>query len=157
MSGDANMRRSQAIDRLPVDNQLAQLILHSGERSDVLLFLQPGEDITRLVSPGDPFVAMIKNAKFCLVARDVIAAIAVVTGAPPPDDDSLPMAIKRARIQLRSTTAIEGELRWIAAEGYKRTTDHLNDPASFLVVYAAETKTTYYIAKCQIAMVEELA
>ena len=33
------MRRSQAIQRMPVNSVLATLILHDGERSDVLLFV----------------------------------------------------------------------------------------------------------------------
>jgi hypothetical protein len=152
------MRRSQVILRLPVDSVTATLILHDGERSDVLLFIAAGEDITRLVSPGDPFVPMIKHARFCLVARTAIAAIGV-TDPPTPDPelDGLPVERQRARVQLRSGTAIEGELRWTAPEGERRTADYVNDSPAFFVIHAADGHTTYYIAKAQVATLEELA
>jgi len=156
MSGDVNVRRSQAIQRLPVDSVLAKLVLHNGERSDVLLFIPPGEDITRVVSPGPPFVPMIRNAQFCLVARDVIAALAVVVGTEPADDEAFAIVHQRARIALRSGVILEGELRWISFDRHKRTSDHINDAGTFLVLYATEIRTTYYIVKAQIATVEEL-
>jgi len=156
MSGDVNVRRSQAITRLPVNSVLAKLVLHNGERSDVVLFIPPGEDITRVVSPGPLFVPMIRNAQFCLVARDVIAALAVVVGIEAPDDEALPIVHQRARIGLRSGTALEGELRWISLDGHKRTSDHVNDAGSFLVLHATETRTRYYVVKAQIATLEEL-
>jgi hypothetical protein len=150
------MRRSQAILRLPVDSVLATLTLHDGERSDVLLFLPPGETITSLVSPGDPFLPMIRNARFCLVARDAVAALGVVTGPAVPDDAALPTEHQRARIRLRSGTVLDGELRWTATEGERRTADCVNDAAPFLVLHAIETQTTYYIPKAQVALVEEV-
>lgn len=156
MSGDVNVRRSQAIQRLPVNSVLAKLILHNGERSDVLLFIPPGEDITGVVSPGAPFVPMIRSAQFCLVARDVIAALGVVVGAELADDEALPIVHQRARITLRSGTALDGELRWVSLDGHKRMSDHFNEAGAFLVLFATESRTTYYVAKAQIATVEEL-
>jgi hypothetical protein len=152
------MRRSQAIQRLPVDSQLATLILYDGERSDVLVHIPPGETITALVSPGDPFVAMIHNARPCLVARDAIAALGTVNGPAPAatDEDALPVQRRRARVRLRSGTALEGELRWIADDEHKQVADHVNDAPTFLIVYATETRTTYYVVKSQVAMIEEL-
>jgi hypothetical protein len=141
---------------MPVNSVLATLILHDGERSDVLLFIPAGEDITRLVSPGDPFVPMIKNARFCLVARPAIAALGLVTAAELPDDGALPVGRQRARVRLRSGTTLDGELRWPASEVTKRTSDYVNDPAVFFVIHAAEIQTTYYVAKSQVATVEEL-
>jgi hypothetical protein len=155
MGEDVNMRRSQAILRLPVDSVLATLMLHDGERSDVLLFLSPGEGITDLITPGDPFVPMIRDARFCLVARDAIAAIGIVTGPVRPDDDALPIKRQRARVRLRSGKVIEGELRWTVCVGDGQTADHVNEPAAFLVVHATAPETTYYIAKSQVAIVEE--
>lgn len=153
MSGEVNVRRSQAIQRLPVNSVLAKMILYNGERSDVLLFIPPGETITQVVSPGLPFVPMIRNAQFCLVARDVIAALGVV-GEEPPEDESLPVTKQRARVGLRCGLALEGELRWISFDGHKRTSDYVNDADSFLVLHA-EARTTYYVVKSQIATVEE--
>jgi len=155
MSGEVNVRRSQAIQRLPVDSVLAKMILHNGERSDVLLFIPAGESITRLVSPGPPFVPMIRNAQFCLVARDVIAALGVA-GVEPVEDDALPMANQRVRIGLRSGAVLEGELRWISLDGHKRTSDYVNELTAFLVLHDGEGRTTYYVAKAQVAMVEEI-
>jgi hypothetical protein len=160
VSGQANMRRSQAILRLPVDNVLATLILHDGERCDVLLFVPPGETIGHLVSPGDPFVPMIKNARFCLVARTAIAVLGVVTGSETAtsgdDDGALPVERQRARVRLRGGTALEGELRWTGPEGRKRTADYVNDTAAFFVLHAGDPPTTFYVAKAQVATVEEI-
>jgi hypothetical protein len=156
MSGDVNMRRSQAILRMPVNSVLAKLILHDGERSDVLLFIPAGEDITHVVSPGTAFVPMINNARFCLVARHAIAALGVVTGPELPDDEALPVTRQRARVRLFSGTTLEGELRWTGSEAYKRTSDHINESVAFFVLHATETKTTHYIAKSQVAIVEEI-
>lgn len=150
------MRRSQAILRMPVNSVLAKLILHDGERSDVLLFIPAGEDITHVVSPGKAFVPMINNAKFCLIARHAIAALGVVTGAELPDDDALPITRQRARVHLLSGTTLEGELRWTASEAYKRTSDHVNESATFFMLHTTETRTTHYIAKSQVATVEEI-
>lgn len=151
------MRRSQAILRLPVDNVTAKLILHDGERSDVLLFIAAGEDVTRLLAPGDPFVPMIKHARFCLVARAAMAAIGVSQSAAAEADDGLPVERQRARVQLRSGAVLEGELRWTAPEGERRTADHVNDEAPYFIVHASDGHTAYYIAKAQVATIEELA
>jgi hypothetical protein len=156
MSEDMNMRRSQAILRLPVDSVLATLVMHDGERSDVLLFVPPGEGITDLMSPGDPFVSMIRNARFCMVARDAIAVIGMVAASALPDDGALPLEHQRVRVRLRSGSVVEGEMRWTGTEGDRRTADHVNDPAPFLVVHAPEIQTAYYIAKSQVATVEEV-
>jgi hypothetical protein len=156
MSGDVNMRRSQAILRLPVDSVLASLTLHDGERSDVLLFIAAGEDVSRLLGPGDPFVPMIRNARFCLVARAAIAAIAIVTGPVVDDDGALPVEHQRARVRLRSGVAIEGELQWTAPEGERRTADYLNDGEALFQIHAVQPATIHYIAKAHVATVEEL-
>ena len=158
MSGEVNIRRSQAILRLPVDHVTAILILHDGHRSDVLLFIAPGEDVTDLLSPGDPFVPMVRNARFCLVARDAIAALGVPISAraePDDDGDSLPVERQDASVQLRSGVVLDGELRWTAPEGERRTADYVNDALPFIAVHATDADTTYYISKAQIATVEE--
>ncbi|MBC7975200.1 MAG: hypothetical protein H7138_09460 [Myxococcales bacterium] len=156
MTEDVHTRRSQAILRLPIDSILATLVLHDGERSDVLLFMPPGDRVADLLSPGDPFVSMIRNARFCLVARDAIAVIAMVIGAPAADDGALPLEHQRVRIRLRSGSVVEGEMQWISTEGHRRTADHVNDPAPFLVVHALDVQTAYYIAKSHVAIVEEV-
>lgn len=155
MAEDVNMRRSQAILRLPVDSVLATLVLYDGERSDVLLYVGPGEGVTHLLSPGDAFVSMIRDARPCLVARSAIAVISVVTGPERPDDDALPIQRQRARVRLRSGKVVEGELRWTACEGAGQTADHVNDPAAFLVLHATEARTVHYVAKAQVAIVED--
>ncbi|HEY0195675.1 MAG TPA: hypothetical protein VGC42_31390 [Kofleriaceae bacterium] len=154
MNGDVNMRRSQAILRLPVDSMTATLTLHDGERSDVLLFIPPGEAIAALVSPGDPFVPMIKSARFCLVAREAIAALGVTSTPEVADETTLPLERQRARIRLRSGTELEGELRWTAPEGERRTADYVNDDQAYVVLHAGDT--SYYVRKAAIATVEEL-
>lgn len=149
----ANMRRSQAILRLPVDNVLAQLVMHDGERCDVLLFIASGEDVTRLITAGDPFIPMIRNAKFCIVGRPAIAAIGI-PAMPTPPDDELPLEHQRARIKLLSGSTLEGELRWIAPTSGRRTADYLNDDAELIELHAPPT--VYHVRKQHIASVEEI-
>lgn len=156
MSGDVNLRRSRVLLRLPVNSVQADLTLHDGERFDVVFFLPPGEAITSLVSPGDPFLPMLRDARFCLVARDAIAAIGVVAGPEAPDDAALPAEHQRVRIRLRSGAVLDGELRWTATEGERRTADCVNDTAPFLVIHTTGPRTTCYVPKAQIALVEEV-
>lgn len=151
---DVNMRRSQAILRLPVDNVLAQLVMHDGERCDVLLFIASGEDVTRLLTAGDPFIPMIRNAKFCLVGRQAIAALGIPEAPTPPDDAALPLEHQRARIKLLSGATLEGELRWIAPATGRRTADYLNEDAELIELHAPPT--VYHVRKHAIASVEEL-
>ncbi|HEY0195489.1 MAG TPA: hypothetical protein VGC42_30450, partial [Kofleriaceae bacterium] len=69
-------------------------------------------------------------------------------------DDALPVERQRARVRLRSGAQLEGELRWTAAEGGRRTADYINDSAAFLVVHAADA--SYYVRKAEVGYVEEL-
>lgn len=151
---DVNVRRSQAILRMPVDYVDATLILHDGDRAEVIFMLPRGEDVARLVSEGDAFIPVMRNARICIVARTAIACIGVPAAAAPRADDGLPVEKQRATVKLRSGMMIEGELRWTAPAGKERTADHLNNnDAPYVVVYA--TDTTYYVIKAHIATVDE--
>jgi hypothetical protein len=54
---------------------------------------------------------------------------------------------------LRSGATVEGELRWVAPPGRRRTLDYLNDGSALLVVHG--TGDTSYVAKAHIASVDE--
>jgi hypothetical protein len=69
---EANIKRSQAILRMPVDMVDAVMFMHDGHRSEVLLFVPPSEDIPRLVSEGQ--VGHV--APVLLVERQVEAELA---------------------------------------------------------------------------------
>jgi hypothetical protein len=152
------LSRSQILLRLPVENVNADLTLHSGERAPVMLFVHAGEDVSRVIGEGPPFVPMVRGGRVCLVARDAIACLTVelrhghrYAGAPEPE---LPCEHQRAAVQLRSGVVLEGELRWVATTGRKRTTDHLNAPPPVLAVATAEL--VHFVAKAHIAMITEL-
>jgi hypothetical protein len=51
---------------------------------------------------------------------------------------------------------LEGELRWITDDKHQQIADHVNEAAEFLIVYATDIRTTYYVVKSQVAMIEEL-
>jgi hypothetical protein len=79
-----------------------------------------------------------------------------VTGPEDPDEAALPLERQRARVRLRSGTALEGELRWISPDGERRTADYVNASGAYFVLHAAEPLTRLYVAKAQVATVEEL-
>ena len=41
--------------------------------------------------------------------------------------------------------------------GERRTADYVNDSPAFFVIHASDGHTTYYVAKAQVATIEELA
>lgn len=147
------MRRSQVIMRLPVDHVTASLILHDGDRSEVVIFVSPDEDIARILGAREPFLPMMRAGKFALVARAAIAAIGLPNIPSIPHDDDLPVETQMASIRLRSGHLIEGELRWIGPAGSRRTADFLNSDEPYINVFAGNT--TYYVVKDHIAVVEE--
>ncbi|MDQ3369593.1 MAG: hypothetical protein M3680_29545 [Myxococcota bacterium] len=152
---DTNLLRSQAILRMPVDYVDATLILHDGERSDVIFFVPPNEDIARVISEGNAFVPVMRNAKICLVARASIACIGVVVkAATSRDEGDLPTEQQHVTVKLCSGMMMEGELRWTSVTGGKRTADHLNSSASYFELRAADK--AYYVMKAHVATVQEV-
>jgi hypothetical protein len=154
---DANVHRSQAILRMPVDYVDATLVLHDGERSEVIFFVPPNEGIARLISEGAAFVPVMRDAKICIVARAAIACIGVVQRAAPVADEEegeLPSESQRATVKLRSGMMLEGELRWTIVPGEQRTADHLNGPAPYFELRAADR--TYFVMKSHVATVQEI-
>lgn len=139
--------------RLPVDHVTASLVLHDGDRSDVVIFVSPDEDIARVLGAREPFLPMIRAGKLALVARGAIAALGLPSVPVAPKEDDLPVETQLASIRLRSGQLIEGELRWTGPANSQRTADFLNSDEPFIKVHAAET--TYYVVKQHIALVEE--
>src|SRR5689334_19217577 len=87
---DAHVHRSQAILRMPVDYIDATLILHDGERSEVIFLLPPGEDLAQAITEGEAFIPVMRNARICIIARDAIAAVGVPPRVPSPLEDEMP-------------------------------------------------------------------
>lgn len=152
--GEPNVRRSQAILRMPVDFTDASLVLHDGERSDVIFFVPPGETLARLVSAGDAFLPVMRNAKITIVARAAIAAVGVATKPAAASDGDLPCERQRAAVKLRSGTLLEGELTWTIVSGKQRTADYLNSDSPYFELHAGDT--TYLVIKAHVATVQEL-
>ncbi len=151
--GDVNVRRSQAILRMPVDMVDAVMILHDGDRSDIILFVPPAESVWHVVWSGRAFVPVMREASTCLVACDAIACLGVAADrAPSPDLD--PTIAQPAKVTLRNGMVLEGVMHWIAPEGSQRTIDYLNCEVTFLVLHTEER--VWLIAKSHIAMVREL-
>lgn len=131
----------------------AHLVMHDGERSDVLLFIPPTEDIVRLISEGAAFVAVARGGQECLIARDAIACLGVAPMYGPVLEEDLPAEKQLAIVKLRSGVVLDGELRWVAPPGMQRTTDYLNGDGRYVALYTPDR--TYVIAKPHIAMVVE--
>lgn len=151
---EANVHRSQAILRMPVDYVDATLIHHDGERSEVIFLLPPGEDLARVMTEGDAFIPIMRNAKICIIARDSIAAL----GVPPRTVDELEAAMphetQRVTVKLRSGMMLEGELQWTVVEGKQRTADFLKAEARYVELRTADK--SYLVAKSHIAYVQEM-
>lgn len=146
-------QRSQPLLRLPKNQTPALVTMHDGERAQVMLFVAPGEGLSRYVGEDTRFLPMGFAGGTRLVARDAIAAISIHVLHAPVEDE-LPGERQTASVKLRNGTAIKGELRWVAPEGQRRTLDFLNDDSRHLVVY--ESQHIVYVAKAHIASVEEV-
>ena len=147
-----SVTRSQPILRLPVETVDAVMILHDGERSNVALFVPPSEDISRVLTGGNAFVAMTRSGEVALVARSTIASFGVASELAPRLED-FPSEQQRVTVKLRSGVVLEGVMRWIAPPGQQRTVDHLNDESPYVVLRTGEI--AYVVVKSHIAMVTE--
>ena len=135
---------------MPVDYVDATLILHDGDRSEVIFLLPPGEDLARVVTEGDAFIPVMRAAKICIIARDAIAAVGL--SLQPIDD--LPAETQRVAVKLKSGMMLDGELRWTIVDGKQRTADHLNTDARTIELRSADK--SFFIVKSQIAFVQEM-
>lgn len=150
---EPNVHRSQAILRMPVDYVDATLILHDGERSEVIFVLPPGEDIARVITEGDAFLPVMRDAKIRIVARAAIAAVGVAP-APRPLEDEMPSETQRAAVKLSSGMILDGELRWTIVSGKQRLTDHLNNEARTIELRSGDK--CFVIVKAHVAYVQEM-
>lgn len=145
--------------RLPVDRMRVTLVLETGEALTGDVFLAPGEAVRTVLDEAEPFVPLglerpvngSIETHVRLVARATIACVAV-PGEVPRDPD-VHEETQRARVRLKAGLEVEGELRWVARVGHRRTVDHLNLPSRLLEVHGASVTT--YIIKAHVAWVEE--
>ncbi|MBZ0235664.1 MAG: hypothetical protein K8M05_25270 [Deltaproteobacteria bacterium] len=154
MAYSSSLRRSQPIMRLPVDTVSASLVLHDGERAEVVIFVPAGEDVDDVLVAREPFLPVVRDGTIVLVARAAIAALGVPHLPAIPREDDLPGETQAAVVRLRSGVTIAGELRWTAPVGSQRTADFLNNDEPYVKVYGGDT--TYFVTKDHIVLVEEL-
>ena len=145
--------RSQAIMRVPRDKSPGELILDDGQRDFVLFFVPPGEKLARVLEDAGAFVPVAIGGATRLVARATIACITAHRTQAGWPESELPEERQDAVIKLRGGTTIKGELRWVAADGHRRTLDHLNDDNRHLVVY--EGDYIHFVAKAAVVTVQE--
>jgi hypothetical protein len=148
----ANRDRSQPIMRLPVDRVPARITLHDGRQLEAWLFVPIGESVHDVFGKPEAFLPVDTGNGIMIVARAVIATILVRRSRPESADD-LPQDTQAATVHLRSGQAMEGELRWTAAPGYRRTADLLNDSSLHVELHTGEGIT--YITKAHVAWIEE--
>ena len=146
------IRRSQVILRMPVDNVVATMIAHDGTTADVMLFLPPTEDIGHVLAHGSAFLPMVKSGKLCIVARETIACFGVPALPAIPREDDLPVEKQAVTITMRSGAKIEGQL-FLTGFGAQRTADFLNEAEP--IFRAHGPATTYFVVKAHVAQVEE--
>ena len=137
--------------RLPVDRVRVTLVLETGDALSGDVFLAPGEEVSSVLDEAEPFVPLGMEGHVRLVSRATIACL-VVPGEVARDQD-VHEESQRARVHLKAGPEVEGELRWVALVGHRRTVDHLNLPARFLAIHGAGVTT--YIIKAHVAWVEE--
>ena len=145
-----NMRRSQVILRLPVEHVTASLTLDDGDRFEAVLFVSPDEDMPRFLTAPERFLPAMREGKVLLIARTAIASLGVPSKVV---DTALPIETQAAIVRLRSGEVLEGELRWTAPVGQRRTIDYLNSDDPYLEVHAEGR--THYVMKSHVATVEE--
>lgn len=149
-----NVHRSQVILRMPVDYVDATLIMHDGERSDVIFLLPSGEDVTNALAGADAFIPVMRAAKICILARDAIAAIGVALREPSGFEAEMPSEKQRVAVKLKSGMLLDGELRWPVVTGKQRTADHLNGEARHIELRTSDK--SFFIAKAHVAYVQEM-
>jgi hypothetical protein len=143
--------RSQPIMRLPVERVLVTIALENGEPLTGEIFLAPGEPPSSVLDEAEPFVPLALERGVRLVARAMIATLAVAHETeldPDVHEES-----QRALVRLKNGSSVEGELRWVPSVGYRRTVDLLNLPSRMLVVHGAGCTT--FVVKAHVAWVEE--
>ena len=137
--------------RLPVDRARVALTLETGEALTGDIFLAPSEPVSSVLQHHEPFMPLGLDKHVRLVARATIACLAVAIATDR--DPDVAEETQRVRVRLKSGATIEGDLRWVALVGHRRTVDHLNLPARFLAIHAPGTTT--YVLKPHVAWVEE--
>jgi hypothetical protein len=147
------VKRSQAILRMPIDMIDAHLIMHDGDRSDVLMFVPPTEDIVRVMTEGPAFVAIARGGMEAIAARDAIACIGVTPSFGPKLDEDLPIVRQKVAVQLRSGVTLEGELRFVSFASERQLLDFMCTDAPCIAVFT--DKTTYVISKAHVSSVIE--
>jgi hypothetical protein len=145
-----NVKRSQAILRMPIDMVDAEILLHDGDRAEVLLFMAPTDDIAHQLTEGPTFLPIVRGGVESLVARTAIAGLGVPKSRAPQLDEDLLVTGQKATVKLRSGQELEGELRWI---GSQKLAEHLNADTPFLVVVVDDT--AWILVKTHIAAVTE--
>ncbi|MGE0399581.1 MAG: hypothetical protein AB7T06_22895 [Kofleriaceae bacterium] len=146
------LRRSQVILRMPVDNVVATMIGHDGQTADVMLFIPPTEDIGHVLANGAAFLPMVKGGKMCIVARDTIACFGVPELPAIPREDDLPVEKQAVAVTMKSGAKVEGEV-YLTAFGTQRTTDFMNEAEAVFRLHG--NATTYFVAKRHVAQIEE--
>lgn len=144
--------RSQKILRVPRDKTPAELTLDDGERSYVLLYIAPGENLARLFEDTRSFVPVTDGGRTRFISRTSIACVTAHASRSGLDPD-MPQERQMAVVKLRGGTVVRGELRWTAPPDRRRTLDHLNDDAPFFLVF--EGDYVHFVAKTNVLGVEE--
>ncbi len=145
--------RSQPIMRMPRDKTPGELILDDGEHASVLFFVPHSETLGRIFEDANAFMPVAVGSSVRMVARSSIACIrAHRIHAIVPDAD-IPRETQRTIVRLRGGTVVRGELRWIAADGHRRTLDHLNDNSTYMLAYDGDH--IHFIVKAAVLSVEE--
>lgn len=146
-----NVKRSQAILRMPIDMIDAEIILHDGDRAEVLLFVAPTEDIAQLLTDGPAFQPIVRGGIEHLIARTAIACLMVPPDRCPQLEEDLLVTTQKASVKLRSGVMLAGELRW---NGQHKLAEHLNADVAYVVLYSGDS--TFIVMKAQIATVTEV-
>jgi hypothetical protein len=138
--------------RKPVRRLAATVTYGSGARCDVVLFCQPGEDLSRLLAADEPFLPIEQEGKVRLVARKELAVVSVPFDGEFEEEATLTRRVTVA-VRLTSGAQVEGELAYTPRPGRPRVLDFLNEPDATLRLL--DTHATHHVSKAHIHAVEE--
>lgn len=149
----AGSSRNQIGLRVPVDHIEVTLVMHDGQRVEVVLFVPPGEELGEFLATGAAFLPTTRDGHPFFIARAAIAGVGIQPPHLPQLDEELPMEQQHARVTLRSGATIDGTLQWVGLDGRRRTSDGLNAEGDYLVVVS--DAMTFLVKKTHVATVSE--
>jgi transcriptional regulator with GAF, ATPase, and Fis domain len=138
--------------RVPITRLAAQILLATGTRGDVALFLPRAEDVALFFEEEGAFVPIEEHGRVRVYARAAIACVSTRHTGTASEEDLL-VTTRNVTVRMRHGSTFHGELRYDAAVPQARVVDFLNTPARSFTLYSEDM--VHRIAKTHVESVEE--